>query len=84
MNTASNEELVKTVGAVVIGTPSGLKAQEAQAELNRRLIEKMEALVTSLDKNNETTERFNRRTLQLTWAMAVLAVVQIVIPFLRN
>lgn len=68
---------MQIAGAAVIGTPSGLHAQRAQAELNKRLIESTDSLKQSLDKNNEVTGRYNEIILNLTIAMALLSVFQI-------
>lgn len=79
MERISNEELVQAAGSTVIGTPSGLKAQQAQAELNRRLIESMDQLRGSIDKNNDATKKYNKVILNLTLAMALLAVFQVLL-----
>lgn len=72
ISTQSNEELVKSVGETVIGTPSGLKAQHAQAELTRRLI-------ISIDDLNRTTSYYSKVLIGLTIALGILAIIQIVL-----
>lgn len=52
-----DEELVKLAGGTVIGTPSGLKAQHAQAELSKRLMN----AITDL---NATSSKYSGRLIQ--------------------
>lgn len=79
MDKISNEQLVELAGTTVIGTPSGLKAQQAQAELDKRLIENMESLKNSLDQNNIVASKYNKILLGLTMLMALLAVFQVLL-----
>ncbi len=65
-------ELVERVGSVAIGTPSGMKAQEAQAELTRRLM----VSIQSMDK---TTEHYSFRLLGLTYLLFMATVLLIVL-----
>lgn len=66
----TEKELVGDVGTAVIGTPSGLKSQVAQAELTRRLI----ISIKSLD---ETTSFYSTIIVILTMVLGILAVFQI-------
>ena len=66
------EQLVELSGSTVIGTPSGMSAQQAQAEMNRRLIE-------ALNDSKESTGRFSKRLELLTWVLVVLTVILVVI-----
>ena len=50
-----NEDLVKLAGGTVIGTPSGLKAQHAQAELTKRLLESIGELNKNIKELNTTS-----------------------------
>ena len=68
----TDEELVERTGSVAIGTPSGMRAQEAQAELTRRLTESMRAM-------DKTTEHYSFRLLGLTVLLLVATVVLIVL-----
>ncbi len=67
-----NEELVKIMGEKVIGTPSGLDAQHAQAELNRRLID-------GINNFNKSTTDYSKRMIAVTIILLVVAMVQLVI-----
>lgn len=73
------DQLVELAGETVIGTPSGLKSQKAQAEINRRLIEALNAL-------KESTKQYNERLERLTWVLVVLTIILVaisVLPFLN-
>ncbi len=82
MQNFSNEELVKIAGQTGVGTISGLKSQEAQAELNKRLIESLKNLSNKLDESAQDTEKYNFVIVNLTIAMMFLAVVQVVVSVL--
>lgn len=72
------DQLVELAGDTVIGTPSGLGAQRAQAELNRRLIE-------ALNDSKDSTEKYSKKIEYLTWALVILTIILViiaVIPFL--
>ncbi len=77
MHHLSNEELVKMAGETVIGTTSGLKSQQAQAELSRRLIESNLELKKSLDSSTDMTKTFNNAMFNLTIILTFLAIIQI-------
>lgn len=79
MDGISNEKLVELAGSTVIGTTSGLQAQKAQAELNKRLIESIDRLKNSLDKNNIATTKYNKVLLTVTVVMLLLALLQILL-----
>jgi cytochrome c-type biogenesis protein CcmH/NrfG len=66
------DQLVKLTGETVIGTPSGLKSQQAQAEINRRLIE-------ALNASQESTKQYSKRLEYLTWVLVVLTVILVII-----
>lgn len=66
------DQLVELTGEIVIGTSSGLKVQKAQAEINRRLIE-------ALNASKESTEKYSKRIEYLTWALVVLTIILVVI-----
>ena len=68
----TDEQLVERTGSVTIGTPSGMRAQEAQAELIRRLTES----IRSMDK---TTEHYSFRILGLTLVLLVATGILIVL-----
>lgn len=68
----SDKELVEITGEKVIGTPSGLDAQCAQAELTRRLMES----IKQLERSNN---RYSDRMLELTILLFIIGFVQIVI-----
>lgn len=65
-----NEELVKQAGETVVGTPSGLKAQYAQAELTRRLM-------NSINNLNKISSKYSQRLIWLTIVLGILAAIQI-------
>lgn len=67
-------ELVRRTSETVIGTPSGLKAQHAQAELMRRLI-------VSVDRLNASTSYYSKVLIWLTLILGILAVIQIILFF---
>lgn len=69
IKTISDEELVEISGSVTVGTPSGLKAQKAQAELMRRNTE-------ALNKSSETSERYSKVMLALTYVIIMISVGQ--------
>ena len=77
MKDLSNEDLVQIAGSRVIGTSGGVKAQQAQAELNKRLIESLEKLGENFSKSSVATAKFNKVTLDLTITMVFLAMLQI-------
>ena len=62
------DQLVELAGDTVIGTPSGLKAQKAQAEINRRLIE-------ALNASRDSTEKYSKWLIGLTWGLVSLTIV---------
>ena len=68
----TDEELVELAGSSIIGTPGGLKAQHAQAELTRRLM-------ISINNSSKETSRYSDRLLDLTILLFFLAVIQIII-----
>src|SRR5262245_58880852 len=78
MNNLTEKNLVETIGSNVIGTPSGLKAQQAQAELNRRLIVSLRDLKVSTDKNNQKTDKFNKLMVNFNIALLLVAVIQVI------
>jgi len=69
------EQLVELAGETVVGTPSGLKSQKAQAEINRRLIE-------ALNASQESTKQYSKRLEYLSWMLVVLTVVLVIIGIL--
>ena len=68
----TEEELVDDIGGTVIGTPSGLKAQFAQAELTRRLI-------LSIRDLNRTTSRYSVTLIALSIVLGLIAITQIIV-----
>ncbi|KKS11270.1 MAG: hypothetical protein UU67_C0078G0004 [Candidatus Daviesbacteria bacterium GW2011_GWB1_41_5] len=64
-------ELVDDAGSRVIGTESGLKAQFAQAELTRRLMESIKNL-------DNSTARYSQVLVGLTLAILVIGYLQLV------
>lgn len=66
------DQLVELAGETVVGTPSGLKSQKAQAEINRRLIE-------ALNASQESTKQYSERLERLTWVLVALTVVLVII-----
>jgi cytochrome c-type biogenesis protein CcmH/NrfG len=62
------DQLVELAGETVIGTPSGLKSQKAQAEINRRLIE-------ALNESRDSTNKYNEKLLFLTWVLLFLTII---------
>lgn len=68
----TGHELVKQAGETIIGTGSGLKAQHAQAELTRRLIE-------SIDNLNKETSRYSMALINLTIILFVIALIQLMV-----
>ena len=72
----TEEELVSDAGQTVIGTPSGLKAQHAQAELTRRLINSIKHL-------DETTSHYSRVLIWLTVILGIFALIQILLFVLK-
>lgn len=77
INKKSDEELINLSGTYVMGTPSGTKAQQSQAELNRRLKNKMEELNTSIKNLNKSTDKYNSRLIGLTIILIVLTIMQV-------
>ena len=71
-NNLSNEKLVELSGKTVVGTPSGLDAQRAQAELTKRLME-------SIDNLNKSTSRYSDRLLGLTLLLFFIAFIQLIV-----
>jgi len=70
-------QLVELAGGTIIGTPSGMKVQKAQAEINRRLIE-------ALNASKEATKKYSRRIEFLTWVLVVLTIILVItalVPF---
>lgn len=65
IDTRTNEELVEAAGEYIIGTPSGLKSQQAQAELMSRLIYS--------NKNLNSSTQFSN------WMMIILTVVLVIL-----
>jgi hypothetical protein len=70
INGISDVELVAFAGSTVIGTSSGLKAQHAQAELTRRLME-------TIREANKSTTRHSTVTLGFTFVLFVTAILQL-------
>ena len=66
------DKLVELAGETVIGTLSGLKSQKAQAEINRRLIE-------ALNASKESTKQYSKRLEYLTWVLVTLTVILVII-----
>jgi len=71
-NNLTNEKLVELAGETVIGTTSGLKAQYAQAELIKRLMDSINGL-------NKTTSRYSDKLLGLTIVLFFIAFVQLTV-----
>lgn len=69
------EELVELAGEMVIGTSSGLKSQKAQAEINRRLIE-------ALNASKDSTEKYSKWLIGLTVALVILTGMLLINPIL--
>lgn len=69
------DQLVELTGETVIGTPSGLKSQKAQAEINRRLIE-------ALNESKESTKKFSKRLEILTWVLVILTAILVIDPLI--
>lgn len=67
----SDDELVETSGSTAIGTTSGQKAQHAQAELIRRLME-------TIRDANETTTKYSKVMLAFTFVLFVISLLQLV------
>lgn len=72
----TDEGLVEDAGQTVIGTPSGLKAQHAQAELTRRLINGIKHL-------DETTARYSKVLIWLTIGLGIFALIQIILFLIK-
>jgi hypothetical protein len=68
----TNEALVEMAGSTVIGTGSGLKAQHAQAELTRRLM-------NSLNNINSSNTKFSRIIIDLTILLFIVGFIQLFI-----
>lgn len=68
----TSDELVLIAGQKVIGTPSGMEAQQAQAELTKRLTDG----ITRLD---QSTTKYSKVLMWLTIGLGVLAAIQIVL-----
>ncbi len=71
-NIKSDNELVDDAGRGVIGTPSGLPAQQAQVEMMRRLKD-------TIEKSNKSTDRFNQVATSLSFAMFFMTFSQIAV-----
>ena len=71
-NNLSNKKLVESAGKTVIGTPSGLEAQHAQAELTKRLMDSINSL-------NKSTSRYSDRLLDLTILLFMIAFIQLLV-----
>ncbi|HEY4514499.1 MAG TPA: hypothetical protein VJH69_04245 [Candidatus Paceibacterota bacterium] len=70
------DELVALTGSSVVGTESGKKAQKADAEINRRLIE-------ALNSSKESTEGYSKKLLFLTWVLVVLTAILVIDAFFK-
>lgn len=66
------DQLVELAGDSVIGTPSGLKSQKAQAEINRRLIE-------ALNASKESTDIYSEKILNLSLVLLLVAMAQLMV-----
>ncbi len=75
MDKRTDEQLVEDAGRVVIGTPSGLLAQQAQLEMMRRLKD-------TIEKANESTDRFNQTTFIFSVVVIFLTLAQVFIALL--
>lgn len=69
------DQLVELAGSTVVGTPSGTKAQKAQAEINRRLIE-------ALNDSKESTKKYSQKIECLTWVLVALTIILVIIGVL--
>lgn len=68
----SNKELVHEVGMRTIGTGAGVKSQEAQAELTKRLID-------SINNLNKETSHYSQKLMDLTWILFIVGFLQLFI-----
>jgi len=66
----TDQELVDIAGSTVIGTPSGLKSQHAQAELLRRNTE-------ALHNSSKSSERYADRMMGLTLIVGLITFLQL-------
>ncbi|MFZ2414449.1 MAG: hypothetical protein WAW33_00350 [Minisyncoccia bacterium] len=71
-NDLSNEELVELTGKAVIGTPSGLEVQHAQAELTKRLM-------MSINNLNSSSTRYSEKLIDLTIILFVIGLLQLIV-----
>jgi hypothetical protein len=69
------DQLVEHAGSTVIGTLSGLNAQKSQAEINRRLIE-------ALNASKDSTDNYSKKLVWLTWTLVILTIILVGIAFL--
>jgi len=76
MEEKSNQDLVTEAGAGAYGSVSGLRSQKAQAELTKRLIEKMSDL-------DQSTTKYSLALVRLTIFMAVVAVFQAILTIMQ-
>jgi len=68
----TDEELVSITGRATIGTPNGNRAQEAQAELTRRLM-------VSISKLENSSSKYSKSLVLLTIILGVLAAAQVIL-----
>lgn len=84
MNKLKIEEVVEAAGRTVVGTPSGLVSQQAQAELTKRLIDSNESLRKATEDNNKATAKYNSTMFDFTIILTFLAALQIVVSILPS
>lgn len=73
----TDHELVRDAGEVVIGTPSGLRAQHAQAELVRRNTE-------ALKESSRTSEKYSDVMIVFSLLLFFVAMLQLVATFFAS
>lgn len=77
INEMTDAELVALAGSTVVGTPSGLKAQHAQAELTRR---NTEALIES----GKSADHYADKMMGLSLIVGLIALLQLMFEILSS
>lgn len=72
IKSVTDDELVQMSGSTTIGTGAGQKAQHAQAELMRRLME-------SITNLNKETSRYSQSIVDLTILLFAISFLQLLV-----
>lgn len=73
----NDDELVGASGSTVVGTEAGRKAQHAQAELIRRLMQ-------TIRNADQTTTKYSKVMVAFTFILFVIAMLQLVVAIFSS